>query len=385
MTEPLAPLPEAKPPTSAAGPASAAQKLGNFIDENLLDRDVGELARRDPGRFWLMLAIIGGLVLVGLSAWRQGWFTPTSNLYVELPGAVGVQVGTAVKLKGFKIGEVDELNLEPNLNVKVRMRVVQVRLELLGQDASAKFGRDGPIGGKFIDILPGKRDGKRIAADATLPMDNGNELEDVMGTVKVAIEKLAAAIGKVEPILDDTKKLTGEATEMRKDIRQSVTTVLANAEAMSQQLKRVGDSAASVAGKMDGDRKALVSDIQKILSQANSAADSARIALKTLEQDLPQVTEKTKATLDSARDAAGNARDATGNVKQTTADVQQIVREARQDIPPTVRAARAATQDAAEITDGVKRSWPVRNMVSPPPDGNLSLDGFEGKAAGGGK
>jgi phospholipid/cholesterol/gamma-HCH transport system substrate-binding protein len=345
------------------------------LNESLLDRDMAELARGNPGRFWLILALVSGLVLMGLSAWRQGWFTPTAHLFVELPGAAGVQVGTPVKLKGFKIGEIDNIDLEPNLNVKVRMRVVQERLKLISVAATAKFGRDGPISGKFIDIVPGTLDGKRIEADATLPMDGGNELEDVMGTVKVAIEKLAIAIGKIEPILDDTKKLTGEASEMRKDIRSSVSAVLANAEEMSLQFKRMGNSAANVTGKLDGDRKAIVGDIQKVLVQANSAAESARVALKGLEQDLPQVTDKTKAALD-------NARDATSNVKQSTADVQQIIREARQDLPPTVRAARSATQDAAEITDGIKRSWPVRGMVTPPPDGNLSLDGFEGKATG---
>jgi phospholipid/cholesterol/gamma-HCH transport system substrate-binding protein len=352
--------------------------LRQRIDESLFDRDMAELARGNPGRFWLILAVVSGLVLMGLSAWRQGWFTPTTHLFVELPGAVGVQVGTPVKLKGFKIGEIDDIDLEPNLNVKVRMRVVQERLKLISAGATAKFGRDGPISGKFIDIVPGSLEGKRIVAEATLPMDTGNELEDVMGTVKVAIEKLAIAIGKIEPILDDTKKLTGEASEMRKDIRSSVSTVLANAEEMSLQFKRMGNSAANVTGKLDGDRKAVVGDIQKALVTANAAAESARLALKTLEQDLPQVTEKTKATLDNARDAASN-------VKQTTADAQQIIREAKQDLPPTVRAARAATQDAAEITESLKKVWPIRNFVTPPADGNLGLDGFEGKPSEVGK
>jgi phospholipid/cholesterol/gamma-HCH transport system substrate-binding protein len=339
--------------------------------ESLLDHDMGELARGNPGRFWLTLAVVSGLVLMGLSAWRQGWFTPTAHLFVVLPGAVGVQVGTPVKLKGFKIGEIDEIDLEPNLNVKVRMRVVQERLKLISAAASAKFGRDGPISGKFIDIVPGELEGKRIQAEATLPMDGGNELEDVMGTVKVAIEKLAVAIGKIEPILDDTKKLTGEASEMRKDVRASISNVLANMESMSKEFKRMGNTAATVTGKLDGDRKAIVGDVQKVLTQANAAAESARAALKTLEQDIPLVTDKTKATLDNAREASDN--------------VKQIVRDAQGDIPPAVRNARAATQDAAEITDGLKRSWPIKGMVQPPAEGNLNLDGFEGKPAGAAK
>ena len=348
MTEP-----DLAPPTS--------QRLE---DDSLLDRDMTALARRNPGRFWLALACLFAVVLMGLSAWRQGWFTPTAHLFVELPGAVGVQIGTPVKLKGFKIGEVDDLELEPTLSVRVRLRIAQERLAMLGLNASAKFGRDGPIGGKFIEILPGAREGKRLEADAILPMDSGNELEDVMGTVKVAIEKLAVVISKVEPILDDTKKLTGEASAMRQDVRTSVTTVLANMEAMSGQLKRVGDAASRVAGKLDNDRAAVISDVKKVLAQAEQAAASARATVQLLEKGLPP-------TIDSAKSAADN-------VQATTADVRQIVKEAKQDIPPAIRSARTATQDAAEITDGLKRTWPISTFVKPAPEGSLLLDGFEG-------
>ncbi len=339
--------------------------------DSLLDRDMTALARRNPGRFWLALACIFALVLMTLSAWRQGWFTPTAHLFVELPGAVGVQIGTQVKLKGFKIGEVDNLELEPTLNVRVRLRVVQERLAMLGMNASAKFGRDGPLGGKFIDILPGSREGKRLEPETTLPMDTGNELEDVMGTVKAAIEKLAVVISKVEPILDDTKKLTGEASAMREDVRMSVTTVLANMQAMSGELKRVGDSASRVAGKLDADRAAVIGDVKKVLAQAELAAASARATVQILEKGLPS-------TLEAAQGASENAKGATENVKATTADVRQIVQEAKQDIPPAVRSARAATQDAADITDGLKRTWPVSSFVKPAPDGGLPLDSFEG-------
>ena len=349
----------------------------NRIDD-LLDRDMTALARRNPGRFWLALAIIFALVLMTLSAWRQGWFTPTSHLFVVLPGAVGVQVGTQVKLKGFKIGEVDSLELEPTLNVRVRLRVVQDRLNLLGKDASAKFGRDGPLGGKFIDILPGAREGKRLEEETTLPMDTGNELEDVMGTVKVAIEKLATVIGKVEPILDDTKKLTGEASAMRQDLRSSVTTVLGNMQDMSVQLKRVGDSASRVAGKLDADRAAIIVDVKKVLSQAEQAAASARATVQLLEQGMPTTVEAAKGATENFKGASENIKGASENVKTSTADVKQIIQEAKQDIAPAVRSARSVTQDAAEITDGLKRTWPVSSFVKPAPDGSLPLDSFEG-------
>lgn len=322
----------------------------------LLDHDMAEVARKNPGRFWLLLALVSALVLMGLSAWRQGWFTPMTNIFVELPGASGVQIGTPVRLKGFKIGDVDRIELDAQLNVRARLRIVSERMPLLAEDASARFGRDGPIGGKFIEVLPGDRQAKRLAALALLPMDVGNELEDVMGTVKVAVEKLAVAIGKMEPILDDTKKLTGEAAEMRKDIRSSVTTVLANMEAMSGQLKAMGDTAGNVAVRLDKDSVTLMQDIRKITGQAEAAAVSVRNSLGELEKQLPTALDSAQATLKQAQASADD-------VKAITQDVRRMVDEIKGDVPPAVKAGRAAAQDAATITDGAKKTWPISTFV----------------------
>jgi phospholipid/cholesterol/gamma-HCH transport system substrate-binding protein len=322
----------------------------------LLDHDMAEVARKNPGRFWLALAVISAIILMGLSAWRQGWFTPTSNVFVELPGASGVQIGTPVRLKGFKIGDVDNIELDAQLNVRARLRIASERLPLLGFDASARFGRDGPLGGKYIDLLPGERTGKRLDAGAMLPMDVGNELEDVMGTVKVAVEKLAVAISKMEPILDDTKKLTGEAAEMRKDIRSSVTTVLANMEAMSTQLKVMGNSAGNVAQRLDKDSVVLMQDVGKITSQMEAAATSAKNSLASFEKEMPP-------TLNQVKEALASVQTSADNIKTITNDVKQMVDEIKGDVPPAVRAARSAAQDAAVITDGAKKTWPVSTFV----------------------
>jgi hypothetical protein len=52
-------------------------------------------AHKNLGRFWMGLAGLSVIGLMGLSAWRQGWFTPTEHLHLELSnGAQGLQVGT---------------------------------------------------------------------------------------------------------------------------------------------------------------------------------------------------------------------------------------------------------------------------------------------------
>lgn len=333
----------------AAGPGSAA----------VLPPPVSAAYPARAGRVWLMVAMLAAAALFALSAWRQGWFTPTSDLYLDLPNASGVQAGTPVRLKGFKIGEVDDISLQPTLNVRVRLRVVQTKLALLGADATARFGRDGPIGGKFIEVLPGKREGPRLESGQTLPVDAAGDFEDVMVTVKSAVEKLTLVLAKVDPILDDTKKVTGEVAAVRETFRTSAEAVLTNLQALSVQLRRVGDTAAGMASDLGHDRKALVGEARSVLGQAEAAAASARTALQAVEKDLPP---------------------ALGSLRELSADARKIVGEARQDVPPLMRAGRAAADDAAELTSGLKRAWPLSSLVKPAPEGNLPLDGFEGQA-----
>ena len=349
------PTPAAREPATP-GTAGGLQAL---VDPLLVSRP-----RKNPGHTWLALALVAAVLLTLTSAWRQGWFTPTSHVFIELDGASGVQIGTPVRLKGFKIGEVDEINLQKTLSVRVRMRIETGKMELLGANASAKFGRDSPIAGKYIELLPGTREGRRLAADQTLALDAGNELEDVMATVKVAVEKLSTALGKIDPILDDTRKLTGEAVAMRETIRTTLTQTLANIEAMSAQFRQTSELARGMVGHIDNDRARVVGDVRAVLEKTDAAAASATRALKALETDLPLALDKTKELLDNARSAS--------------ADVRQILRESRGDIPAIVRSGRSAAQDAADIATGLKNTWPLSGAVKPPETGALPLDSFEG-------
>lgn len=319
-----------------------------------VEPDMQEFAlrtRKSPGHAWLALAIVAAVFLVLTSAWRQGWFTPTSHVYIEISGASGIQAGTPVRLKGFRIGEVDDIKLEKNLSVRVRLRIETEKMELLGANASAKFGRDSPIAGKFIELLPGMREGHRLASGQTLAVDAGNELDDVMATVKVAVDKLSTALEKIDPILEDTRKLTNEAASMRQTLSSSLTATLVNIQAMSGQFRLTSESARILVGNIDSDRTKVVGEVQSLL--------------KTLNNDLPQALDKTKDTLE--------------NAKAASADVKLMLRESRNDIPAIVRSGRTAAQDAAEITTGLKGSWPFSGTSSPAEPATLPLDSFEGR------
>jgi ABC-type transporter Mla subunit MlaD len=117
-------------------------------------------------------------------------------------------------------------------------------------------------------------------------------------------------------------------------------------------------------GHIDNDRAKVVGDVRAVLEKTDAAAASATKALKALETDLPQALDKTKELLE--------------NAKAASADVKQILRESRGDIPAIVRSGRSAAQDAADITTGLKNTWPLSGAVKPAETGALPLDSFEG-------
>ncbi len=314
---------------------------------------------QNPGRFWLIVALTAAFGLALLSAWRQGWFTPTTHIYVVLPAANGIQTGMPVKVKGFVIGEVDDVRLQDNLDVRVRMRLASAKLALLGADAKVRFGRDGPIGAKYVDIAPGARAGPRLPADATVPLDAGTEIEDVMATVKTGVEKLTRTLEKLDPILDDTRVLTSEAAAMRAEVRASLTATLKEIQGMSGELRQTGVRARTLVGNIDADRANVVGDVRKLLGQAQATTGDVRDTVRAVQSELGP-------TLKLARELLG--------------DTRRIAAEARGDVPALVRSGRAAAQDAADITQGLKQTWPLSTLAKPADASALPLSAYEGSA-----
>jgi phospholipid/cholesterol/gamma-HCH transport system substrate-binding protein len=100
--------------------------------------------------------------------------------------------------------------------------------------------------------------------------------------------------------------------------------------------------------------------VAKITTQAEAAASSARNSLAALEKDMPPTLDKVKEALTSVQTSADN-------VRLITEDVRQMVSEIKGDVPPAVRAARTAAQDAAVITEGAKKTWPISSFVKNAP------------------
>jgi len=103
-----------------------------------------------PGRFSGLLlkvnafpadrAVAGG-GLLGPRRYKQGWFVRQSVIHFVTPNALGINKGMPVKLHGFTIGSVSEMQLAPAAST-CACRLATEYLMRIPQDSQARHARE---------------------------------------------------------------------------------------------------------------------------------------------------------------------------------------------------------------------------------------------------
>lgn len=124
-------------------------------------------------------ALIGLLVVLiavwfGWTTWeRTGGGRVRNAIEVKalFPSATGVNVGTAVRVAGIKVGQVATVSLDP----KTFQAEVTMALDpsvKIPDDSSAVISSEGILGGTYMGLMPG---------GSTTPLKNGDLILDTQG------------------------------------------------------------------------------------------------------------------------------------------------------------------------------------------------------------
>src|SRR5260370_37282126 len=113
---------------------------------------------------FLLIALLMVAAFMGLVAYKQGWFVRQTMIHFVTPNALGINKGMPVKLHGFTVGSVSEMQLASG-GVDVRLSLAAEDLMRIPPDPHARHARQaGVIGASGIDTLPGNGDPALSAA-----------------------------------------------------------------------------------------------------------------------------------------------------------------------------------------------------------------------------
>lgn len=315
------------------------------------------LRRPDASNRKLLVAVLlGGLVLAAaLSAgiaWRRGAFTPKAVLYADIDNAAGLASGTAVRLSGVRVGEVSELLLLPDLSVRLSLRVDADLLPKLRTDAGAVLIRE-QLRPPVIELNPGGAPGPLDPRQPRIAFRGKSTLTEIADELR----------GRLVPILDDLKQVTGMLRQRQGDVAE----VLGNAAQASGELAKAAaevhalssiarqrlDGIGAQTQALLGQGNASVARVGGLIEQVNSSLGLVNGSLGLVNGALPGLLQKADGTLDNLNAVARSSR--------------LIADSAAQTLPGLLRSAPPLVEEVQDLLQGVKRSWPLRSLLPAAP------------------
>lgn len=312
----------------------------------------GRMALASRAFLWLAAAGIAG-VLVAL-AYAHRWFTPTMDLYFYTHTATGLNKGMAVKLVGFNIGALDEVSIVGELHVKGKVVIDRKYRDVIGKDARIRLTKENLLGAYVLELIPGPGDPG--------PVDNGNTLDYERELDYNAM--VANLIDRAGPVIDDVRRVTSQLGDPQAGVQSTIRHIDAAADSFAEMSRGVGRFAAD-GSRLTADVSRLTRDvparIEPVLNDLRRSLAQLESLVKQLNDGLPPMMEDTRKSLQSARAATESA--------------QRIMAE---DLPRILRRSEAVLEDTDEIVDGVRRSWPVKNMLPQAEEKLIELDSADG-------
>lgn len=295
---------------------------------------------RQTTRFmWGAIAVL--TVVSGLIAVRQDYFVRNTAIYFFAPNAQGLSKGMAVKFIGFKVGSVQEISMQPNATVKVKLSLDNDYVRLIGQDAKARLMKEALVGESVVEIIPGEQQVRQVTQNSVLVFERGQDAGSLA-------ENLA---GQLQPILADVKQITTSVNNPRGDVQQILKNLNQVTDGLRETVGQFNTLAQSGNQKMDG----MYVKVDRALDRVNSS-------LETLDKAIPKLVNKADSTLD--------------NVQSATVDIKRMTTDSSDQIPALVRNTNALVQDGQETLKGVQKSWLLNDLFPKPEETTLPVDGY---------
>ena len=132
--------------------------------------------------------VVGVFVLLGLACLaylavhlgKMEIYGEGYNIYANFDNASGLKTGAAVEVAGVEVGRVAAIQITPQYQARVSMKLQPgVKIH---NDAIASIRTKGIIGDKFVKLSPGNS-GKIIPPGGTIiDTESGIDLEEVIGS-----------------------------------------------------------------------------------------------------------------------------------------------------------------------------------------------------------
>lgn len=301
------------------------------------EREVQRLARRAS----LLLLGFALLVLgsVAYVLYARGVFEDTQTLVLVSDDSEGVSVGMDMTFSGFPIGRVQRIELSPEGNARIIVKVAQKDAAWLRTSSVFTMER-GLVGGPRIRAYSG------VLSDPPLP--DGAERQVLRGDASAEIPRLMSA---VRDLLTNLGQITAADAPLNAS--------LGNVQAVTERLKGPQGALAALMGN-EADARKLVAALDRtnaLLARVDGMAAKADTQVFGAQGLLPEA----QATVVELRGLLSDARSSLQKVDAVLVEAQGIAantRSATTDLGALRTDVEASLRRVDQLINEVNRKWP---------------------------
>lgn len=293
--------------------------------------------------FFIALALVIAVVLLGGLAIRQGVFEAKTLVVFEAPSGDFLSPGMAVKLSGFKIGEVSKVALNEDAEVDVDMLIENRYMQWIRADSVAVLQREGLIGDSFIAMTPGHPGQPELSKGGVVAFRASAGLSDIAADLR----------NRIIPVIGEMTTLLHYANDPDGDLRQSLKESRQLMVEMRQTRRKLDTVLTGLDHVQKNELPATLGTMRNTLTQVDST-------LQQVNQQVPVLTGRVTHTLQNVDEALQKVGSASQAAEQAADKASATITDIQPRADALLDDSRVLVKHSDQAVGAMRQHWPFR-------------------------
>ena len=195
---------------------------------------------------FIFFATVFLVIVILLIGNKESLFVDTITVRTYFPGIEGLKSGAPVRLSGYDIGSVSNIELAPDTTgrVEVTMRIDNDVIHFIRLDSEAMIETEGLVGKKIVTITPGSSESEIISNNGVIRAKTPVSITEIIGESQAVMQYMKELTKEFSEIMAKVNEGEGTIGKLINDDRlyESTVTITKSAdESLNAITKRVGD------------------------------------------------------------------------------------------------------------------------------------------------
>lgn len=300
-------------------------------------------------RWFIWLAVLSFLAVAVFVVWKQEYLRPTKEIQLEAGGSQGIKRGLAVRLSGFRIGKVSDVELVAEGRVRVGVDLFREYSRFVRKDSVATLTSESLIGDRFIEISGGSAKAPEIGERESLDLQPEKSLSTMMESLR----------DEIRPAVIDMRDMIAYMNDPNGDLKVTMRNVRSVADAMGKDLPTILAQARNASEQGAG----LFKDLNDQRGDLRGSVAGLLDFINNTKRDIPLLIQELRDAAATFASASESVRVVMVDAGKVVQEVDSMVKKSAPEVPKLVHQGTDTIKKADDVVSAVKGMWPLRRGV----------------------